>query len=684
MTTNHVRKVVDMLGGADAAGEAAGGGGRIELIDTVKALRGRLPGPIQRWLPDDLPSVLLLLAYAWTTFIGVGLVYVGVTGWQTYPGAVVLVIPILVVGLAGLWRPRTLWTLIPAGLVWLGLVVVSLLTTPPVLLTAATFTASVVVAIWSAMRRARDSRRQVRAAEQTTNQLGWDLYRLSQQPPVTDEALAQIGVYRDLRMGELQRHFDQVTTAAIQGGMQHVFRLRGTSSSIHGLPQFPLLRDTQTWMSLDGSGRSSVQLGMSGTTTDQLTGEAFVVVFERTGPEGIDTIRAVVPSERQARTYVDQLMAFWSAGLGPTSKQQVMLRRYAGAISQAVTSDSSYVADRLSAILRLPAQERPAVTVIGEQLNQHTVLVGAVRFGSTGPLFQLFPIALVRAILALIQGLPLPPQPPAGLTPTIRTTESTTESEGVEPAVATSANGHIAALNIRTLGGLRLTAGPEDITSALLDRKVLAFLWLHLLARNLRNTHDTITRASLADELSPGLDTATQRSRLRGRLSELRNQLPPALGRRVQVAGERISLDLADCAIDFQRVIEAATKHRSSNGMLSAEELKELSSLLAGAEGTFLPDWDDLEHHVNGGRGGAGEVVSDLRRKAEVALGGLLRTLGTSFLAHGNAEAAVAPLERALQISPDDEAVARTLVAACAQTGRLSRAEEVRKEFSLA
>jgi hypothetical protein len=151
----------------------------------------------------------------------------------------------------------------------------------------------------------------------------------------------------------------------------------------------------------------------------------------------------------------------------------------------------------------------------------------------------------------------------------------------------------------------------------------------------------------------------------------------------VQVVGERISLDLADCAVDLQQLVEGAIRYGGSNGMLSAEELKELSSLLTGAEGTFLPDWDDLEHHVSGGRGGAGEVVSDLRRKAEAALGSLLRALGTGYLAHGNAEAAVAPLERALLISPDDEAVARTLVAACAQTGRLSRADEIRKEFSL-
>ena len=108
---------------------------------------------------------------------------------------------------------------------------------------------------------------------------------------------------------------------------------------------------------------------MTGTTAPELTGEAFVAVFERILTDGLDTIRAVVPSERQARAYVNQLLTFWSRQLGANTKSELMLRRYSGAISQAVSSDSSYVGDRLNAILRLPAAERPTVTVIGEQLD---------------------------------------------------------------------------------------------------------------------------------------------------------------------------------------------------------------------------------------------------------------------------------------------------------------------------
>ena len=105
--------------------------------------------------------------------------------------------------------------------------------------------------------------------------------------------------------------------------------------------------------------------------------------------------------------------------------------------------------------------------------------------------------------------------------------------------------------------------------------------------------------------------------------------------------------------------------------------------MVSDSEGVFLPDWDDLEQHINGARGGAGEVVADLRRRVEAARSGLLRSLGEGYLAHANPAAAVAVLEMALEHAPGDEAAARSLVAACLQSGRLARAEEVRKEFTL-
>ena len=681
----HGQDMPDMLGAAGRAASAPVGSGRSELIDRLASFRAQLPVPLRRRVPADLPSSLLLVAYSLTVIAAVG----GIAQAIGQPDSIALIAlasVYLAVGLAGLWFTRNLYVVVPATLLWFLLAQVSFLSFSRSYFWALAFGAAGILGLWVAVRsvvgRRTAVRRAARAAEAATNQLGWDLYKLSSELRTTDERLSGIAVYGDLRIGELQRHFDQVISAAIRGGMEHAFRFKGWTTAVHGLPGY---FDTASHSSMGGGGVSSVQLGLSGTTADELRGEAFIAVFEQGSGDGVDTIRAVVPSERQSRDSVAQVLASWSAQARPNSNAELMIRRYAGAITNAVSSESSYVGDRLNALLRLPASERPAVTVIGQPLDGHTILVGAVRFGSTGPLYQLFPIALIRALEALIEGRPLPPQPPSGLPPADGTAEpnaDTETAERVSPAVAES-NGHIPDLQIRTLGSLRIRAGAEDITSALLDRKVLAFLWLHLFARTLRNPDDSITRSSLADELSPGLDSSAQRSRLRGRLSELRNQLPAPLGRRVKVEGERIRLDLDGCAIDVRDVAEAVKSCGNSNGVLTSEQLAQIESLVDGVEGRFLPEWDDVEEHVNSGRSGAGEVVDDIRRRADAAIATLLRTLGTGYLAHGKAEAALAPLERALAIGPDDEAAARVLASACAQTGRLARAEELRKEFSL-
>ena len=134
--------------------------------------------------------------------------------------------------------------------------------------------------------------------------------------------------------------------------------------------------------------------------------------------------------------------------------------------------------------------------------------------------------------------------------------------------------------------------------------------------------------------------------------------------------------------IDVRDIGDAVRAYGASNGVLTSDQLAQLDAVVSGKQGIFLPEWDDIEQHVNSGRSGAGEVVNDLRRRTDGAISALLRTLGAGYLAHGNAEAAIAPLERALAISPDDEVAARSLSAACALTGRLSRAEELRKDFS--
>src|SRR5439155_12471746 len=401
MRLNHPYDLRDMLDAAGAARSGSGGSGRTELVGQFASLKARLPRFVQRRLPSDVPSTLLFVAYAWTAVFALSSIVHAIGDPDQVP-LIFLAAFYLVAGLAGLWYGTNLVVLIPSAVLWLLIALANLFLSQPSYLATLVFGACTAVGVWVGVRsvigEGLDVVRSNQIAKAATNQLAWDLYRLSEQAPVTNEALSGIGVYKELRIGELQRHFDQTIAAAIQGGMQHVFNLSGSSAAVHHLPM-PFLGDTQSFMRLGGSGTSSLQLGMTGTTADELTGEAFVAVFERILTDGLDTVRAVVPSERQARAYVIQLFTFWSRQLGANTESELMLRRYAGAISQAVASDSGYVGDRLNAILRLPATERPTVTVIGEQLDRHAILVGAVRFGPTGPLYQLFPIALVRALV---------------------------------------------------------------------------------------------------------------------------------------------------------------------------------------------------------------------------------------------------------------------------------------------
>jgi DNA-binding SARP family transcriptional activator len=647
------------------------------------AIRLHLPKFAQQLWPTDLSSALLLLAYGWTTAVGVSLSLLCIATLQANWLYLPFVVPFAVVGVLGLWRRIALWMLLPNSVIWLALLTANLSSAAPSFaFWQLTAVGELAVAFVVVYRISTARRRQGQRHKSTVNQLGWDLFGLSSTPPVTNESVDGIRTYAALRVGEIERHFDQLTSASIEGQMRHTFSLDGTSTTIHDLPS--LTFDTKTWMDATGSGQSSVQLAQAGVSRDDLTSDAYIAVFERSLQAGeVDTIRAIVPSERQARAYVSQLLTSWSWQLGQGRDLELMLRRYVGAISEGVTSESSYVGDRLGAILRMAPADRPTVTVIGEPLGEHAVLAGAIRFGSDGPLYQLFPVALVHALSALIAGRPLP-KPPSCLPPASSEPGGPVDASGQpEFVAAANSNGHPAHLTIRTVGGLRLTQGGDDLTASLGDRKVLAFLWLYLMARKLRNAHDSITRAALADELSPGLHSSTQRSRLRGRLSEMRNQLPSALGKRVEVAGERISLDLTDCDIDLQRLLDADVAYGKANGVLTAEQLTAIEFAVSDADGVFLPNWDDLEQHVNGARGGAGEVIADLRRRVEDARSSLLRSLGEGYLAHANPEAAIGALERALEHTPDDESVARSLVAACLQSGRLARAEQLRKEFSL-
>ena len=240
-------------------------------------------------------------------------------------------------------------------------------------------------------------------------------------------------------------------------------------------------------------------------------------------------------------------------------------------------------------------------------------------------------------------------------------------------------------LVIRTFGRLQLLHGDQDLSDCLLQKPVLAFTWLYLLARALARPDDRISRAELAEELTPGLAPERQRKRLRDRLSDmLHGEIPRELAARVtQQSDEGVSLDLQHAISDFDRLLQIALECKGRDGLLSPDHAHDAIQVLGSSEGEFLAEWDRLEDQVTGGRGAAGEIVRQLRERAESARVELLAALAANHLARQEPERAVSLLEQALERRPDHEGVARRLVSAYLQAGQISRAAELQRSHQL-
>jgi hypothetical protein len=96
-----------------------------------------------------------------------------------------------------------------------------------------------------------------------------------------DKRPSSPALHQGLRPGEVSRHFDSNTSAAITGWLSHEPGFRGWGVVAHplGIGQLGL------------SGTSKVDLTSSGTARDNLMGDGFVAAFER------DTQDGPIPSE---------------------------------------------------------------------------------------------------------------------------------------------------------------------------------------------------------------------------------------------------------------------------------------------------------------------------------------------------------------------------------------------------
>jgi hypothetical protein len=224
-------------------------------------------------------------------------------------------------------------------------------------------------------------------------------FQVPQTTPATSGVLTKVG----LQIGEVTRHFDSRTAGQIAGSVLHEFGFHGGA---FGMTMGGVGIGAG---SLGLAGRSSVNLQIESSTRSDLVNDGFVAVFDEPSPLGItDTVRVVVPSDAACREMLHEVMvAAGAAVIGSLTAGQ--LSRLA-ALASSVQSETSYVADRLGAVLRASPNQRPVFSVVGLEVESHTMLGGAIQLPGEDKWTQLFPFGLLRAITPGGGPTQLPPE----------------------------------------------------------------------------------------------------------------------------------------------------------------------------------------------------------------------------------------------------------------------------------
>jgi len=233
---------------------------------------------------------------------------------------------------------------------------------------------------------------------------------------------------------------------------------------------------------------------------------------------------------------------------------------------------------------------------------------------------------------------------------------------------------------IRTIGRIRLLSAHGDLTPRLIGKPVIGFLWLYLLARQVRTEGDRVTRSAVTDEVAHGV--SDPRGRLRGYLRDL-TRLPEPFGAMVRVDDEMIGFDLGECDADFARLRRIAVRIRQSHGHIDDASLREAHALLQElGDGEFMPGFEDMEKRVTQGRGVAGQVVAEVRVQIDGTRADVADAVAKTLLDRGEPAQAVALLEPIVARSEERDDLARTLINALRESGQHKRAAEIRRRFA--
>ena len=289
-----------------------------------------------------------------------------------------------------------------------------------------------------------------------------------------------------------------------------------------------------------------------------------------------------------------------------------------------------------------------------------------------------FPLPAAKAQRTVRRAYTMPPM--AWLRESQREEAGVSESKGVVRGVAKDVQAvSKPKLEVQTLGTLRVVFCGEDLTARLLKRPTVAFIWQYGLVRAICAPDSPVSRDSLADELYARLDLETQRARLRHRLYDVQQVLQGALSTPIKIEASSLRFDLDVCQVDVIQMLELARRCEGAEGLLSPSSVVQVSAALATASGEFLPDWEDLEQSVTGGRGTAGETVRELRHRVQTARVSLLVGLGDHYLAVRDPGRAAIAFEEAFALQPDRANLIRRLADALDGAGQRSRAIEIRR-----
>jgi len=239
-------------------------------------------------------------------------------------------------------------------------------------------------------------------------------------------------------------------------------------------------------------------------------------------------------------------------------------------------------------------------------------------------------------------------------------------------------------IRLRTIGAFAIELDGRDHTQRLHEQPRLEFLLSYLAARAVAAPGAAVDRSLIAEEMAPDISAVSQRDRLRKALHAMQSALGADLKGMVRITSTQLRLDLTGIEVDFIALSELSARIARRRGLVDAKLAEEVSQLLEStAGGEFLSGFEQLEHQVTAGRGGAREVVE----QARVAIASWRADLATALAQHleaiGRPQASIAFLRSALAQSPEREDLARLLVAAYMQTGQIERAEEVRLDYRL-